>query len=149
MISGAVFAVVAAVFWLLVPSQVDTMETTAINAQTFPRIAIGGLFLFSAALFLQGLITAPKKEVVVNREALHSAAFRKEMRSIFYALILIAYTVLLTFLGFLIATVLLVIAILLFYGARKWYYFAVPLVMVAVVYFVFASLLHVSLPKLF
>lgn len=148
-ISGAVFAIVAAVLWLLIPSQVDTMETTAINAQTFPRIAIGGLFLFSAALLIVGIVAAPKKEVTITGETWRGESFRKEMRSIVYAIILIAYAVLLTFAGFVIATAALVVAILLFYGARKWYYYAIPLVMVAVVYFVFASLLHVSLPNPF
>ena len=53
---------------------------------------------------------------------------------------------LVTLLGFIVSTVLLVIAILLFYGARKWYYYAIPLVMVGVVYYVFAVLLRISLP---
>lgn len=46
MIAGGLFTVVSGLFWFLIPSQVKTMETTAINAQTFPRIAIGGLFIF-------------------------------------------------------------------------------------------------------
>lgn len=44
-ISGLVFIIVAAVLWLLIPSQIQTLEKSAINAQTIPRIAIGGLFL--------------------------------------------------------------------------------------------------------
>ena len=36
-ISGAVFAVVGAVLWLLIPSQIQTMEKGAVNAQTLPR----------------------------------------------------------------------------------------------------------------
>ena len=92
-ISGLVFVIVAAILWLLIPSQIQTLEKSAINAQTIPRIAIGGLFLC-----------------------------------------------------FIISTILLVISILLFYGARKWYYYAIPLVMVGVVYYVFGVLLRISLP---
>lgn len=55
MIAGGLFTVVSGLFWFLIPSQVKTMETTAINAQTFPRIAIGGLFIFSFILLIQGL----------------------------------------------------------------------------------------------
>ena len=40
----------------------------------------------------------------------------------------------------------LLLAVLLFYGARKWYYYAIPLVMIGVVYYIFRTLLHVSLP---
>lgn len=68
------------------------------------------------------------------------------MRSVIFALMLIAYCFLITLLGFIISTILLVISILLFYGARKWYYYAIPLVMVGVVYYVFGVLLRISLP---
>lgn len=145
-ISGIVFLVAAAILWVLVPSQIDTLETSAVNAQTIPRIAIGGMFLFSLGLLLQSVFANEKKVVILNRSTFASESFRKEMRSVLYALILLAYIVLLTFVGFLISTALLVVAILLFYGARKWYYYAIPLAMVGVVYFVFKTLLHVSLP---
>lgn len=145
-ISGAVFLVAAAVLWLLIPSQINTMETSAINAQTVPKIVIGGMGLFSLGLLLQGIFTLPKKEVVLTRAGLISDRFRKELKSVVYAIILLAYLAALTWMGFLISTVLLTIAILLFYGARKWYYYAIPLAMVGVVYFVFKMLLRVSLP---
>ena len=145
-ISGAVFLVAAAVLWLLVPSQIDTMETSTINAQTVPRIAIGGMGLFSLGLLLQGIFTLPKKEVILSRAALISERFRKEIRSIVYAIIFLAYLVALTWMGFLISSLLLTIAILLFYGARKWYYYAIPLTTVIVVYFIFKILLKVALP---
>lgn len=60
-ISGLVFIIVAAVLWLLIPSQIQTLEKSAINAQTIPRIAIGGLFLCSAGLLIQGLLSHDKK----------------------------------------------------------------------------------------
>ncbi|MDY2970471.1 MAG: tripartite tricarboxylate transporter TctB family protein [Butyricicoccus pullicaecorum] len=145
-ISGLVFVIVAAVLWLLIPSQIQTLEKTAINAQTIPRIAIGGLFLCSAGLLIQGLLAHDKKEIVITRESFHSDGFRREMRSLLFAAFLIIYCFLVTLLGFIVSTVLLVIAILLFYGARKWYYYAIPLVMVGVVYYVFAVLLRISLP---
>lgn len=145
-ISGLVFVIVAAVLWLLIPSQIQTLEKTAINAQTIPRIAIGGLFLCSVGLLIQGLLSHDKKEIVITRESFHSDGFRREMRSLLFAAFLIIYCFLVTLLGFIVSTVLLVIAILLFYGARKWYYYAIPIVMVGVVYYVFAVLLRISLP---
>ena len=66
MIAGAVFVIVAAVLWLLIPSQIQTMETSSINAQTIPRVAIGGLFIFSAALLIQGIFSDEKREVVIR-----------------------------------------------------------------------------------
>ncbi|QOX64125.1 tripartite tricarboxylate transporter TctB family protein [Anoxybacterium hadale] len=144
--SGSVFLVAAVVLWLLIPSQIDTMETSAINAQTVPKIVIGGMGIFSFCLLLQGIFTAPKKEVVITRTTLSSEHFQKELKSIIYAAIFLAYLVALTWVGFLISTMLLTIAILVFYGARRWYYYAIPLAMVGVVYFIFKMLLRVSLP---
>lgn len=146
MISGAIFAILGAVLWFLIPTQVQTLEKTIINAQTFPRIAIGGLFLFSVGLLLEGLFAREKKEVYITKESFRSAAFKKELRSILFALFLIAYCFLVGHLGYVVTTVLLVLAVMLFYGARKWYYYAIPLGMVGIVYYVFKVLLRISLP---
>lgn len=145
-ISGAVFAVVGAVLWFLIPTQINTLEKTAINAQTFPRIAIGGLFLFSIGLLLEGIFAKEKKEVVITKDTFSSEAFKKELRSVLYACFLIAYCFAVGHLGFIISTLILVVAILVFYGARKWYYYAIPIAMVGIVYYVFKVLLRVSLP---
>lgn len=145
-ISGAVFTILSAVLWILIPSQVNTLEKTAINAQTFPRIAIGGLFIFSVCLLLEGIFGKEKKELVISRDSFHSDAFKKEMRSIVFALLLVVYCALVTFIGFVPSTAVLVLAVLMFYGARKWYYYAIPLGMIVVVYYVFKVLLHISLP---
>ena len=145
-ISGAIFSVAGAVLWVLIPSQIKTLEKTTINAQTLPKIAIGGMFIFAVCLLLEGIFTKEKKELVVTKESFHSVGFKKEMRSVLYALFLVAYCFLVKPLGFIAATVLLVLAIMLYYGARKWYYYAIPLAMVGIVYYVFRVMLHVSLP---
>ena len=145
-ISGAVFAVVGAVLWLLIPSQIQTMEKGAVNAQTLPRIAIGGMVLFAVGLLLEGLFAKEKKELVITAESFRSAAFKQELRSIVYCLFLAAYCLIIQPLGFVASTVVLVLAVMVYYGARKWYYYAIPLAMVGIVYYVFKVLLHVSLP---
>lgn len=146
MISGTIFAIVGAVLWFLIPLQIRTMEKTAINAQTLPRIAIGGIFLFAVGLLLEGIFAKEKKELVITKESFHSDGFKKEMRSVLFALFLVAYCFLVGLLGFVVSTIILVLAVMIFYGARKWYYYAIPLVMVGIVYYVFRVLLHVSLP---
>lgn len=146
MISGTIFAIVGAVLWFLIPLQIRTMEKTAINAQTLPRIAIGGIFLFAVGLLLEGIFAREKKELVITKESFHSDGFKKEMRSVLFALFLVAYCFLVGLLGFVVSTIILVLAVMIFYGARKWYYYAIPLVMVGIVYYVFRVLLHVSLP---
>ncbi len=145
-ISGTLFILLAGILYALVPSQIQTMETTAVTAQTIPRIVTAGLFIFSCGLLLQGLIKTPKKTVRISLESLRSAVFRREMRSILFASLFIAYGFLLTFTGYVISTALLSTAILVYYGARKWYYYAISLFTIGVVYAVFALLLDVNLP---
>ncbi len=55
-ISGALFTVIGAILWLLIPSQIKTMEKSAITARTMPQIAIGGMFIFAIGLLLEGLL---------------------------------------------------------------------------------------------
>ncbi|WP_298032256.1 tripartite tricarboxylate transporter TctB family protein [uncultured Dysosmobacter sp.] len=145
-ISGAIFSIVGAILWVLIPTQIKTMEKSAINAQTLPKIAIGGMFIFAVGLLLEGIFAREKKELVVTKESFRSVGFKKEMRSILYALFLVAYCFMVQPLGFVVSTVILVLAIMLYYGARKWYYYAIPLAMVGIVYYVFRVMLHVSLP---
>ena len=145
-ISGVVFAILGTILWIQIPTQVQTMEKSAINAQMLPRIAIGGLVIFSIGLLLEGLLLREKKELVVTAGSFRSDGFRKEMRSVLFALFLVAYCFIIQPLGFILSTVLLLLAVLLFYGARKWYFYAIPLAMIGVVYYIFRALLHVSLP---
>ena len=60
-ISGTIFAIVGAVLWFLIPLQIKTMEKSAINAQTLPRIAIGGMFIFAIGLLLEGIFAREKR----------------------------------------------------------------------------------------
>ncbi len=145
-ISGVIFSILGATLWFLIPSQIKTMEKGTITAQTMPRIAIGGMFLFAICLLIEGLFAHEKKEVVVTKESFYSAGFKLEMRSLVYALFLVTYCFIILPLGFLLSTILLVVAILFFYGARKWYYYAIPIFMIGIVYYIFRILLHVSLP---
>ena len=90
-ISGIVFALISSFLWFSIPTQVKTMEKTAITAQTLPKIAIGGMFVFAVCLLLEGIFMKEKEELTVTKESFHSAAFKKELRSILYCLFLVAY----------------------------------------------------------
>ena len=104
------------------------------------------MFVFAVCLLLEGIFMKEKEELTVTKESFHSAAFKKELRSILYCLFLVAYCFMVKPFGFVISTVILVLAIMVYYGARKWYYYAIPLAMVGIVYYVFRVVLHVSLP---
>ncbi len=147
-ISGGIFAILAAIMWFLVPEQIQTIEQSSINAQTFPRIAIAGLFIFSTALCIQGL-RRPKKTVVFDNTLWQSENFKKEMRTILFASMLIVYGLLFNIIGYIADTILLVIGVLLFYRSRTWWYYAISVASVLIVYAVFTYVLNVNLPRLF
>lgn len=148
MISGGIFAVLAAIMWYLVPGQIQTMEKSGINAQTFPRIAIAGLFIFSLALFIQGM-RLPKKTVIINKETFESPGFKKEKRTLLFAAMLILYGILFNIIGYIADTVLLAVGILFFYRCKKKLYYIISIATVFIVYVVFTYVLNVNLPGLF
>lgn len=146
-ISGGIFTIVAAIIFILIPNQIQTIEKSAVNAQTIPKIAIGGLFIFSLLLFIQGLLK-PKKTIIVDKKLLESKEFKKSSRSLIFSAILLIYALLFNVIGYILDTVLLVIVILFFYYCRKWWYYAIAIGTVFVVYAVFTFLLNVNLPTL-
>ncbi len=145
-ISGIFFLLLAATAYALIESQIQTMEKGSINAQTFPKMAIGGMFIFAALLLLQGIFISPKKSLVLSRAFMRNKSFRKEMKNLEFAGLLVLYIILLTYTGYIPATSLLVIGIISYYKSRKWYFYGIPLATVGLVYFVFKIMLDVTLP---
>ena len=147
-LAGAIFTIVAAILFLLIPTQIQTIEKSAINAKTIPSIALGGLFICSVLLFIQGFFKE-KKEVVINKYLFKTESAKKEIRTCIFALILILYGIFFNILGYIIDTILLVSVILIYYHCKKWLYYAIAIVTVFIVYLVFTNVLNVNLPTLF
>ncbi len=147
-ISGGLFVIVAAVLYLLLPSQINTLEKSTVNAATMPRIAIVGLLICSVLLLIQGIFSE-KKEVVIDSEFWSRENTKKELRSVLFAFILIVYGLLFQPIGYILDTLLLVTVILLYYHCRKVLYYVISCVTVILVYLVFTQLLNVNLPTLF
>lgn len=76
-ISGAIFVVLSAVLWFLIPVQVQTLEKTPINAQTFP---VSPLVVCSSALSVccWRIFVREKQELYVTKESFRSNAFKKK-----------------------------------------------------------------------
>lgn len=145
-IVGFIFALVASILYLKIPTEIKTLEQTAINAQTVPKIALGGLAIFSFLLFLQGLLLLPKKEVVFGKDLYASKEFKDTIRSFIYIGILVVYAILFKVVGFIVSSIYLIFAVLIYYGAKKKSYYIIALIISALVYLVFAKVLNISLP---
>lgn len=147
-LSGALFMIASAILWLLIPQQIQSLEKGMVTASTVPRIAIGGLFICALLLFVQGL-RLPKKTIVLEKDMVSSPKFKKEFKSVIFALILLAYGLLFNVIGYIVDTALLVVAILLFYRSKKWWFYGIGIATVLLIYLVFSQVLNVNLPTLF
>lgn len=126
MITGVLFLIVSVALHILIPSQ------------------IRGMILCSVILLVQGILSKEKTEYTIS-----GAIFTKEnllrLKPIIYIAMLIAYALLLPHIGFIISSLLLSNGILLYFGTRKWWFYAIASANVIVAYFAFQAM-SVTLP---
>lgn len=140
MITGVLFLIVSVALHILIPSQIRTYETSAVTAATVPTLLIRGMILCSVILLVQGILSKEKTEYTIS-----GAIFTKEnllrLKPVIYIAMLIAYALLLPHIGFIISSLLL----LLYFGTRKWWFYAIASANVIVAYFAFQAM-SVTLP---
>lgn len=132
MITGVLFLIVSVALHILIPSQIRTYETSAVTAATVPTLLIRGMILCSVILLVQGILSKEKTEYTIS-----GAIFTKEnllrLKPVIYIAMLIAYAL------------LLANGILLYFGTRKWWFYAIASANVIVAYFAFQAM-SVTLP---
>ena len=137
MITGVLFLIVSVALHILIPSQIRTYETSAVTAATVPTLLIRGMILCSVILLVQGILSKEKTEYTIS-----GAIFTKEnllrLKPVIYIAMLIAYALLLPHIGFIISS-------LLYFGTRKWWFYAIASANVIVAYFAFQAM-SVTLP---
>ena len=141
MITGVLFLIVSVALHILIPSQIRTYETSAVTAATVPTLLIRGMILCSVILLVQ---SKEKTEYTIS-----GAIFTREnllrLKPVIYIAMLIAYALLLPHIGFIISSLLLSNGILLYFGTRKWWFYAIASANVIVAYFAFQAM-SVTLP---
>ena len=109
-----------------------------------PTLLIRGMILCSVILLVQGILSKEKTEYTIS-----GAIFTKEnllrLKPVIYIAMLIAYALLLPHIGFIISSLLLANGILLYFGTRKWWFYAIASANVIVAYFAFQAM-SVTLP---
>ena len=132
MITGVLFLIVSVALHILIPSQIRTYETSAVTAATVPTLLIRGMILCSVILLVQGILSKEKTEYTIS-----GAIFTREnllrLKPVIYIAMLIAYALLLSN------------GILLYFGTRKWWFYAIASANVIVAYFAFQAM-SVTLP---
>lgn len=144
-LSGIIFSIFSIIMLLQVPVQIKTRETTLINARTVPTIMLSLILALSIILIIQGL-RKEKKEYLIGKSIFKNEKFKREAKSIIFMTMLIIYSLVFNKIGFLFSSILLATGILAYYKCKTWWFYAISYLNIAVVFFVFKTLLRVSLP---
>lgn len=144
MITGALFLAIGIFLRVVLPAQIRLYETSSINARTVPMMLVRGMILFSGIILLQGLFSSDKKELILFGGGMSPEKLKK-LKPLLYIAMLLVYAVVMPRIGFIPASLLLANGILLYFGSRKWWYYAIASANVLVVFFAFQSL-NVYLP---
>lgn len=141
-IGGAIFLILSAILWYLIPSQIPVNSNGIITSRSFPRLIVLMMFFSSLFIFVSDIIKLiskrPVSEVEVN--------LKEEGRAAIVCILLIIYAFLLNKIGFMIASIIYCYSMLLFFKCKNWkYYVIVTIVCVAVTY-IFKNILLVQLP---
>ncbi|MCH3917265.1 MAG: tripartite tricarboxylate transporter TctB family protein [Spirochaetia bacterium] len=139
--SGFFFLVLSIVIWIAIPFQIQSTSQEMLNGQFFPRIV--SIIMFTGSI-LQ--IVSTLRERHRNQSADNKLDFSDGKKVAILLGIIIAYLILMTNFGFLVPSLIIGAAILLFFKQKKpVYYLSVELAVVAI-FFVFKYLLNVQLP---
>ena len=113
-------------------------------ADWFGLLALLCMLVCSVILLVQGILSKEKTEYTIS-----GAIFTREnllrLKPVIYIAMLIAYALLLPHIGFIISSLLLSNGILLYFGTRKWWFYAIASANVIVAYFAFQAM-SVTLP---
>lgn len=139
LVAGVVSILLGIVCWIVIPQQIgeDYAVTYGITSRTFPY-AIACLWIICGALLVfQSLILKKDTEKVLR--------VKQECKALGYMIVLLLYAFLFQ-MSFLWSTMLLGVVTLAFTGSRKKLYYVIVLAAVAMLYLLFAKVLHVQMP---
>ena len=144
MVTGLLCLVASVALHILIPSQIRTYETGTVTASTVPTLLIRGMILCSVILLVQGALSKDKTEYRISGK-LASRDNAVKLKPLLYIAMLAVYAVILPHAGFIISSLLLSNGILLYFGARKWWFYTIASANVFVAYFAFSAM-SVTLP---
>lgn len=137
---GVLFLGIGAVILLLIPSQIAPPEPGMIGPRFVPTLMAAGMILASIVLIVQGL-AAKKGAGILLRELLPDATALATA-----GLVVLWIAGLFAGIGYLPATLALVLAGLLLFRVRGWLNYAIGLAFTVMLWAAFRFLLHVQLP---
>lgn len=139
---GILFLLLSTVLWFLVPSQIKITGQSLINSQTFPKLVIGVIFIFSLYLILFETVKIIGKKKTETIEV----HLKKEVQALVTIAILGGYAFLFEKIGFFISSVIFCWIMLIFSRNKNWKYYLTVALVCGGVNYIFRHLLLVQLP---
>ena len=141
-ITPIIFIIFAVAVLLAMPSQIALLSSSSINERSFPTllmflIIICGVVLLGKEIFN---IVAKKKVNIVETTAL------VEVKALIILGILVLYWLLMGLIGFIISSILLGLAMLMFFRVKKHSYYIIVSVVAVLIGVFFRYVLNVRLP---
>lgn len=142
LVSGIVMGIFSLILLLTLPSQVrvPAYDSGAPSPRVIPGACIVLMLIFSVVLIVQSLVF--KKEKVVEFD------WEKERPVILMILMMCVYVALIIYMGYIIASIVTFIAVLLYCGERKPSVYLVTVVASVVIFFLFKNVFNIQLPAL-
>ena len=138
LVAGIAAALFGLIVILLIPGQISLGygEVKGITPRTLPY-ALGGIcVVLGAVLIFQSL--------VLRKDTVRELDVKKELKAICYMLVLLAYALLFK-VNFILASIFLGVATLLFLRSKKPLYYGIVIAVVLGLYALFTQVLHVRM----
>ena len=142
LVSGIVMGIFSLILLLTLPSQVrvPAYDSGAPSPRVIPGACIVLMLIFSVVLIVQSVVF--KKEKIVEFD------WEKERPVILMILMMCVYVALIIYMGYIFASIVTCIAVLLYCGERKPSVYVVTVVASVVIFFLFKNVFNIQLPAL-
>lgn len=140
--SGIIMGVFSIIMLILLPQQVrvPAYDSGAPSPRIIPGICLVGILICAVALIIQSLVFKKEKEFEFDVAV--------EKPCILMILGLCVYTAMIIYLGFVIASIITFVALLVYCGERKPPIYIFTVAAAIGIFFLFKFVFHVSLPAL-
>ncbi|SHN59785.1 tripartite tricarboxylate transporter TctB family protein [Desulfovibrio litoralis] len=125
---------------------IEARDETIVGARTFPYFIAAGLFILGTCLFYSSL-----KQLKLNEFTLEDTlnlSFKQIQAVSLYLLILVLYCLGIMYIGYIVSSALVLLVLMLFYGARNKLIISLMVCIVPfVMWLVFSVLMEVQFPQ--
>ncbi|MFZ4453861.1 tripartite tricarboxylate transporter TctB family protein [Salibacterium aidingense] len=141
--SGIFFVLLSAGLLSLVPLQIEREATQGLTARSLPLFVLTLMLIFSLLFLIKSIIQQLHKK---SNDAALTIEWLKELKVLGLFVLIVLYVSSLPFIGYLIASSIMSVLLLMYLKVKKKLYYAAAIGLVFIIYFAFTMLLNIQLP---